>query len=132
MTRDQSLAFVVTVAVLVALALGVRAIGNPREARQHRLDGTRVEALERISAGVNLYHQRHGRLPENLQALREFSNVRLQDPDTGAPFEYRATGEQKYELCATFARHTREDAGTTFWSHPAGRHCFDLAVRSSC
>lgn len=130
MSRDQSVGFAVSLAVLVALALGVRAIGSPGDARLHRLDATRVEALERISVAVDVYAHRHHRLPEDLQALREFSNLRIEDPDTGRRFEYRTTGERQYELCATFARPTPEDAPPTFWSHPDGRHCFALAVRN--
>ena len=53
------------------------------------------------------------------------------DASTG-PYEYRTTGSQTYELCATFERESRGTEAAIaegFWSHAAGRRCYPLKAK---
>ena len=55
----------------------------------------------------------------------------LADPATGAPYEFAATGADRYRLCAVFATDTAQrrfapDADD--WIHAAGRGCFDRRI----
>ncbi len=130
----------VSFAVLAALGAGLWVAGNPSEQRALRLDDQRESHLDAIAGAVDLYWDQHESLPESLQALSRERGVRLQsieDPETGAVYEFRALGERRYELCATFdAQDQPADVrrgvlrrGTRFWEHGAGRTCFDVDVR---
>ena len=65
------------------------------------------------------------------------------DPDTGAAYEYHATAQLNFELCATFALESLSNDRTTiakpvpmggeyetptYWNHSAGRACFDRTI----
>jgi|SRR5581483_90185 len=117
-----------TIGVVTAIGAGIRVMGSPREARIWRVDGTRLEDLRRIDDAVRLFWSRESRLPASLAELNQESgvNVAATDPGTRRPYEYRATGDRTYELCATFER-AASDVG--FWSHGFGRHCFNFTAR---
>ncbi len=123
---------VVLAAVVGALIL----LGSPTEERMRRLDDRRVDDLQRLERAVNLYWTRHGRLPASLTELSEEPgvDVRLRDPETGDPYEYRVLPEtDTYELCAEFQRDSAERSRLNeeidFWLHGSGRHCFQLEAR---
>jgi uncharacterized membrane protein len=53
----------------------------------------------------------------------------LRDPTTNAPYELRAIDSRRYQLCAAFDRSSDTTALSrthVFWSHRAGRQCFEL------
>ena len=120
-------------AVLVIVLGGLFAIGRPAEARALRLDEQRVEDLRDISRWANLYFERHARLPSSLEELsREGGVDASQWNATGGAYEYRATGADTYQLCATFERDSAEQhrlGSGSFWSHGAGRRCFELKAK---
>src|SRR5690606_26750206 len=92
------------------------------------LDERRLQDLDTIRAAVNGYWRQSGRLPGSLDEARP-GLLAFADPVSGEPYEYRVTGEQTYELCATYDRaYTPEEPqlALRFWPHPAGRHCFAL------
>ena len=71
-------------------------------------------------------------LPARLDEVAAFRRTKatggelsLFDPQTGAPYELRVTGEKTYELCATFTTERRK-ATDLFWNHSASRHCFSF------
>ena len=73
-------------------------------------------------------------MPSALEELAKESGtgVYSRDPESNAFYEYRLLEEsrdrgQKYQLCASFGRPSDEPYG--FWSHPAGRQCFDVIAR---
>lgn len=134
-------AFAGLVSVLVAAAIiaGLALAGSPGNARLARLDDRRTQDLALIAVAIDDYWSQRQELPPDLEQLSRERSVRIRsvrDPESGAPYEYRVTGEQSYELCATFDRedespedlHLRRPvaAGERFWSHGAGRACFAL------
>ena len=124
---------VTTVGAVAVVALaGLPAAGTPSAERARRLDERRVEDLRALSDAANVYVQRHSRLPGTLQELSSEGglDVTALGRETG-PYEYRATGDRSYELCATFQRPSpagQRLSGDPFWAHGAGRQCFQLEV----
>ena len=99
-----------------------------------RLDARRVEDLRALAGAVDLYWSRGGALPGALDSLTQEQGFAPQvaDPETGRPYEYRILGGDTYELCASFARGTDTEPPETrsdFWSHGAGRQCFQLEAK---
>jgi hypothetical protein len=125
---------VVTVAVAAAVVAGIYVLGSPSEERSRRLDGRRVQDLAGISRAVDLYWTRESRFPASLDQLRADTGagITLVDPLTGAPYDYRPLEDGQYELCASFegdsADTDRLDSG--FWTHRAGRQCFQREARA--
>jgi hypothetical protein len=104
-------------------------VGSPGEARLHRLDDARLEALQRLSSSADAQLKLRGALPATLEQLAQqdgaLSPSSLRDPETGAPYGYRPLGAGRYELCAVFA--AASDADTALrWRHGPGRTCFSL------
>ena len=125
------------VAVVVAVVLGLVAVGSPGTARERGLDVARVGNLRDMVRGVDIYWERSGSLPASLEALsseRDINIASIVDPETREPYAFRTTGGKTYELCATFSRDAPTDPASLrtypyrerFWRHPAGYHCFDL------
>ncbi len=72
-------------------------------------------------------------IPSDLLAAQYFVRS-IEDPDTGAPCEYRILEDTDYELCAISAAESPERAAErrpfseTIWDHRAGRMCFTLTA----
>jgi len=115
-------------AVTLAVAGGLSAIGSPSEARNRRFDATRVAALREISRAIDVHHAKNRRLPENLYYLASNSGADVRDPATGEIYQYSVTAERDYELCAAFSAPS-ESARDDFWWHGAGTQCYPLKVR---
>ena len=117
--KDLLLAVAALVVVLVVLALGFQRLG-PHDER-------RIQDLRWIAEAI---YARQKPLPATLAELPHASLISLNDPVTNAPYEYHPTSGTIYELCATFATASaaNEDfqMGPVFWSHPKGRHCYQL------
>lgn len=118
-----------SIVIIIALAAGFFIVGSPTEARLLRLDRQRLDAVQSLSRFIGQYHQLHGKLPASLDQLSLDSNiiasVRIDDPESGKQFGYRATGKDKYELCAEFSRTSGQEIAAA-WRHGPGRHCFSL------
>lgn len=125
---------VIALVVAGAVAAGLAVIGSPSEARLERLDARRIADLQSLSRLIDVYWARHGRLPSFLDALAlDWPATATRDPVSGQPYEFRATGEKRYELCATFDRPstgTTHGLGEELWAHTAGRGCFPLEARA--
>jgi hypothetical protein len=121
------LAIVTTVVVAAAVGTGIVLMGPPSDERSRRLDERRVEDLQQVSSSVNLYNNRHQRLPASLVELQAEPGMTFRpgDPVTGESYAYRALGPAMYELCAVFDRASTERR-VSVWSHGGGRHCFVL------
>ncbi len=138
---DGGFAIVATVVVAVALAGGLWAAGSPQAARALDLDRQRVSHLEGIADAADDLWEARRLLPSSLDELgaeRVAGAISIVDPETAEPYEYRVTGEQSFELCASFdaesaherrSKRDRAEAPGSFWSHPAGRHCYEVAIR---
>ena len=133
----------VLLAVVVAVVAGCIAYalvltGSPGEQRGVRLDQERVSHLSNISDNIDLYWELNGDLPAELSQMsgpRYFIN-RIDDPDTGLPYEYRILEAPRYELCAIFSTDTADlpERDRPFseraWNHGARRTCFQLEAQS--
>jgi hypothetical protein len=117
-------------AVVAAVAAGLWVIGSPGEQRLRRLDERRASDLVQLSQAVIWHHNERRALPASAAELvdgRRLSRLPL-DPATDEPYEYRVTGERKFELCAAFARASRAEDANDFWYHEAGRRCYEFDV----
>jgi hypothetical protein len=119
----------VAVVVAAAVIAGLILLGAPAEERARRLDERRVQDLSGIARATDVYWTRTSRLPASLDELRRETGAEVlsTDPASGAPYQFRALDGAQYELCATFDGESREsDRGgeAGFWSHRAGRQCF--------
>ena len=128
-SRARVTGTVVAVAVSAAIVAGIYLLGSPADERARRLDERRVEDLSGIARALDVYWTRNTSLPSSLETLRTETgtNITIADPATGASYEFRRVAGETYELCAAFEGESRDsdravDAG--FWSHRAGRQCF--------
>lgn len=125
----------IVVAVCVAVAVGLVMVDPPSETRARRLDERRMQDLESLSRLVDVYWAREHRLPASQDDLVRLMGeaADLRDPTTNAPYEFRTIDTRRYQLCAAFDRGSDATAMApltrVFWSHRAGRQCFDLEPR---
>lgn len=127
------------IVVAAAVAGGVWVMGSPVEQRLLRMDERRVQDLRHIATAVDMFSERHRRLPEGLDDLSKMPgiHVTVTDPETAEPYAYEITGDTTYRLCARFARETPGGDRTaemsmrwpSRWGHGQGRSCFDLTAK---
>ncbi len=132
----QAILAAATTLVVGSIIAGVILVGSPAEGRQQQLDSGRIRDLRGIMAAMDSYWDRNERLTTSLDELAEDprSRVNTVDPVSALSYEYRALGEETYELCATFDRESPPPTGRAsadFWRHGAGRQCFELTVDTS-
>ena len=120
-------------AVVASVAAALAVLGSPAHQRDLRLDERRVGDLGRLDSAIGEFWKSEGHLPARLADLPTANGMNPKDPQTGAPYGYRAIDTRHYALCAVFATDNRheddldEDAVGYFgrqWTHLAGRHCF--------
>ena len=130
MSGRKIFAGLVIAAVVLTVAGGLYMLGSPSEERTRRLDERRVSDLQRLQLAIDLYRTRHQRLPASLDELNKESGTEIfsRDPVTGQTYDYRVIDGSKYELCATFDSRSQEPV-RVFWSHRAGRQCFQVTAR---
>lgn len=115
-------------------------IGSPTNQRIIRFDGIRSQHIQSLKYSIDAYYAQLGKLPSSLIELNTppyyFGGV-INDPETGVEYEYSATGEREYELCAMFAMSSTETRNSSkipmptepnmfAYEHEAGRQCFQL------
>lgn len=139
MSFHRLFAGIASAAVAVALFWGFVLAGSPPSERARQFDERRLEDLRTIQneitnivfAGKPIEpgtRTLQKALPKNLdEVAAQAVNQRIQaeDPETGAPYEYRVLSETRYELCATFSFERTSDYDVS-WDHPAGRHCYQI------
>ncbi|WP_250623666.1 hypothetical protein [Pinirhizobacter soli] len=132
----RALAAGVTVAMVIAVALGLWAMGPPSHQRALRLDSARVGQIYSLHSMVVLRYATKKTMPSTLAEV-DPNSVDWLDPVSGQPFEYSVTGPESFRLCATFdaASEDTDRSGLYVfprgaeWKHPAGRFCFDRPVK---
>lgn len=125
---------------LLFVAYGVYVAGSPMQGRAERFDEQRISDLRAIQNEIytQVYGNQMGYPPppqpvtvlpkplpldlESVAAAATYQKLRITDPETGVPYEYKPHGSS-FELCATFAT-IRDQGSDIFWNHPAGEHCF--------
>ncbi len=129
---------VLTAGVLLVALAGVGyslyLLGGPAQQRAYRLDEQRIDDLRNIYFNIDTYVEQNDELPESLEQLTgpRYTVRSIRDPETDTPYEYRALDGLAYELCAVFARESREIESSsrffseTSWDHGPGRACFAL------
>lgn len=130
-STDKVFALVSLGAVVVAVVAGFWLLGSPGKQRLIALDRERISVLQTIHNDLSYGDGVSETLPEPMTI-----DERYLDPVSGEPFEYRRVDADTYELCATFATNSADDKtnrrrqrwDTQDWSHPEGRHCFELNV----
>ena len=126
------------VVVIATLGYSIYLVGTPGQQRDVRLDDRRIDDLRNISHNIDTYLEINKELPGDLQDLKgpRFYVDSVDDPETGAPYEYRVKKGTDYELCAVFstdsAERRRESRAfsDTAWDHGVGRTCFSLTARA--
>jgi len=121
-------AVIAVVVTIAAVVCGFLITSGPGSARKKRIDENRLQSLRNLFNAVNNYAYTENKLPANLQEINS-NNYRttedLVDPETGKPYEYRPTGVDTYELCATFTTSNKNTSyGVQDWQHDIGRTCF--------
>lgn len=132
------------VIVVGAASLGFVMAGSPVSARLVRLDDRRVADLREIHQAIQQMTTERKQdawvtvhpLPTTLEDVAAFRRTKqsgrelsLLDPQSGAAYEFRVTGEKSYELCGTFTAE-RKKTYELFWNHPAGKHCYSFNTES--
>lgn len=118
------------VAVVAAVVAALWLLGSPGEQRLLRLDERRVADLRQLALTITArWNERHV-LPGGVAELVDgrYLSVVPVDPSRRVPYEYRATAERRFELCATFDRAARARDASDFWYHDAGHRCFAFDV----
>lgn len=133
--RARVLAGAATAVVFATVVAGLIAIGPPELQRERKLDMRRVHDLVTLTRLLNVYSITNLRLPPDLDTLAKSPGVRVPtDPQTGAMYEFIATGDKTYRLCAVFSLDTSLEPRTEYypiedkWLHGAGRTCFDRDI----
>ncbi|MAJ97099.1 MAG: hypothetical protein CMI56_00605 [Parcubacteria group bacterium] len=136
----------VALVVLMTIISGFVIMGSPATQRALREDDQRIRDLQGIQSQVTEYYRTTEELPNSLEDLKDpLVGAYIQnDPATGEPYEYTATGKLTFELCATFAlplpefnekgidpsdwrvRDLQQKAED--WGHGEGRTCFERTI----
>ncbi|HEX9608683.1 MAG TPA: DUF5671 domain-containing protein [Candidatus Paceibacterota bacterium] len=138
----------VTLLVFAAVVGGFFILGSPQANRLLRIDAEKIGGLQSIQWQMVSFWQQKERLPENLAELEDplVGFILPNDPQTGASYEYQATGARSFELCAVFNRESRNlevplarpalpDTSVIYpgfdeanWEHGVGRVCFERTI----
>jgi hypothetical protein len=122
MKLDRIFIAVASLLVIAGIAIAFRAIGPPSHGREIAIDEKRLDDIRDIASRLRTRYNDTGDLPARLP-----SNF-IRDPVTNQPYEYHRIDRNHFTLCAVFAVPSEPDnsGGTAFWTHGAGRTCFNL------
>lgn len=114
--------------VVLAIVVGLVISGSPMQQRELRLDEARVADLRSLSAALARFYRETAALPGSLEQLVDGRNLsRLpRDPVADTGYSYTQTSPAAYRLCTEFARASDTSLRDDFWTHAAGRHCFEF------
>lgn len=129
---------VAILAIVTTIIVGFLFSAGPGTARKQNFDTQRVSALESLTNAVEKFAVSENRLPSALDEAVKSRGVfleadNLKDPETEAPYEYRMTSPNTFELCAIFSLSNVGDKLPSYqakWKHGAGRVCFSEEVQS--
>lgn len=129
--------------VLAAIVLGFVIVGSPTTARERQYDQQRISDLQYLQGQIVSYWQAKEQLPRTLNDLRDPISGVVPPVDPQAEtldraYEYRPTGSNSFELCATFNQDGAAPGalyesrviggGNEVWAHEAGRTCFTRTI----
>lgn len=136
--------FFISLLVLGAIVYGFMSGGSPLQIRGQKFDTQRVTDITNLKYSIDNYYSVNGKLPlmlSDIKNLNAYNTSTNKDPETKKEYEYKTTGTQKYQLCATFSyandkTSKNRKSSLSYYSytnneylHPKGYHCFDLTVK---
>jgi len=133
----KNLAYAVSGLILLVIIASFAVIGTPGEQRMKLFDDRRVGDLQYLQSEIVTYWQGKDRLPDELAELEDpLRGTSIPaDPETGENYVYNITGDESFELCATFSavsdtttRANYYPYGSESWNHGAGRVCFERTI----
>ncbi|TRZ64819.1 MAG: hypothetical protein D4Q79_00760 [Spirochaetia bacterium] len=139
-SKNAKAARIIAVVLAILTIAGAFFIsGSPFAARDQKIDSQRESDLQGIQSQIIYYWQKKEKLPASLNDLADsISGYKApNDPETGALYEYKITGNLDFELCATFSAEIPKDNGTGryplkndnyLWEHGKGRTCFERTI----
>lgn len=142
--RAKIFVWAVIAVVAVAVIGGFISAGSPFKQRLLRFDGQRLADLQTLQSQIVNYWTQKNRLPAALDDLRDSISgfIPPVDPETGAPYTFRTTGNLSFELCARFNLSSKDNTlykeryaypvpvgpygepTLDNWDHGVGEHCF--------
>lgn len=118
------------VLVLAAFISAWFYIDSPKEARDKRMDQKLVNEIEILEQNVNYYYEENNQIPDTLTDFIDSQERIAYLNDLGV--EYKKSGEDDFELCATFKRASQDDARNNIYLvgprnklHNSGYDCFN-------
>jgi len=129
-----------TALVILVIVFGFYVSDSPHEVREMRIDQEQVNDLQNISWAVYEYYEIEEVLPESVFEL--YNGKALPEARDGrAPYAYNVIDDTTFEVCATFAKESRQDdfrpsyisidgmRTMNDWSHGEGEICFTRTVK---
>ncbi len=151
--EDEAKTFLVKAVSYAAIAIvaasiigGFFIVGSPKEERAYRFDEERVSDLQMIQSEIVYFWQSKQKLPQELSELNDsVRGFRVpMDPENSSDYIYRKTGSLSFELCANFARASRNELARAaaekpvpigrsyeisgYWDHEVGEKCFQRTI----
>ena len=147
--KASSVGIGVIVLAAAVIVSGFFVVGSPQHVRMLRYDAQKVSDLQNIQYQVVNYWQAKRALPPSLDAVADpISGMSIpSDPQSNAPYAYKAVNNLSFQLCATFNAPTPDTAGkggygnginvsyptpaggmSDNWQHGAGQACFDRTI----
>ncbi len=119
----------VVAVVLASISYGYTKIETPNEVRETRLDDQQLEDLRDMSWRVEDFYRENEALPDSLDTLYKVGKPPAA-PEGRETYSYTKTGDDSYQLCATFAEQSDEMdiRWDREWEHKAGNWCFDKKI----
>ncbi len=140
--KPKLFAIIAAIVVLGSLVWGFMVMGSPTKQRNLQFDQQKVSDLQTIQYSIINFWQAKGTLPKDLPELNNsldyYNTGNVRDPQSGGEYEYRATGNTSFQLCASFNEPSQNNATSaiapapgylsTNWTHGSGRVCFDRTI----
>lgn len=139
--------YVYSIISIVALSVfaGFFIVGSPATERLRKFDEQRIYNLQYIQSEIVNYWMNKGRLPADLNDLKDdLRGVAIPtDPErAGESYKYSITGPLSFSLCGGFSTASMgmEKPGMSRpvpasdygigqnWQHSAGQHCFERVI----
>ncbi len=122
-----------SIGVIALLMFGFYTVGLPATQRLHKQDEQRIADLYQIRNRIFDYHRVNGKLPENLEALKDDSFNLLplpKDPETKESYEYKITSPNSFDVCGNFntSRTAGEYPSYDNLIYHSGNNCFSGKV----
>lgn len=125
--------------IIITFIASLFIVESPTETRKRKIDDMALNSFFNIDSAIDLYYSDFGKLPADLDALKEESNYLsdrdLEDPETKKRFEYNILEDGRYELCANFRTTNKDDEEFKYEFfgenrlHDAGYQCLKRKAR---